>query len=710
MSAPEPARTAAPRAAGGRPANRPRNEVIETERLLVQGRFGDPVAALAELEQYLPGLQRHVDPEAWPLGLYARAFLMRLAGANKAEVVAAWTMLESAAAERQLPVWVAMACAMRARTRLESGEAGAAMGDLARIHLDALTDELTSIAGFRLLDAAAAAFARIRLFDRADDARSLLEATIGGHEPLDQATHWATWAAELAARALEPVARGAADPEPRLLDRAVQIAERVIALGVSPVPEPLRRIANGVRALSASYRGQPTEALKLLGSDAFGEPLGLQAPESQLLVVAALHAHTLVGSHATARSLDESVSRQFGSLPNIVLEVCRARERLWLEREARGDLSRPTTRLTDLLVRLSWQGMELAGETARQAMEHQLLVTESRTDALTGVGNRRALDEEMAAMLRFTQLPVAMVLVDLDDFKQVNDTFTHLVGDEVLRQVARTLSEQVGPGDRLVRYGGDEFVVLLPGAGDAEATKAARRMSRAIHTLPWDSVASGLRVRVTTGCAALYALTGRRPAADAERLFRRADEALLEAKRRSRVSLPAPGSVMPDAIGVMPEEATESAESAALAPPPRERAKPTSARARKRATPTEGGSTKTPRGKGAASSTTPAPASTAPTSSAPASGATPPATEVLDLREAPGTATTTPAAGRGGDLKARHALGAVPDDEPPEATTAEVRPGRRSGRRAAVIDLSSGQSTAAASSRSSSSRSATSRD
>lgn len=652
-SAPATPRKRTPRAPSGKGSPPRRDEVVETERLLVQGRFGDPAAALRELEQYLPGLQRRQDPGAWPLGLYARAYLMRLSGAGRAEVVAAWTMLESAAAERQLPVWVAMACAMRARTRLENGEPGSAMGDLARIHLDALTEDLGSIAGFRLLDATAAAFARIRLHDRAEHARGLLEATIDAHEALDQATHWAAWAAELAARAMEPVARGASGPEPRLLERAVQLAEKVIALGVSPVPEPLRRIADGVRGLSASYRGQATEALRLLGSDAFGEPAGLQAPESQLLVVAALHAHTLVGSHATARSLDDSVSRQFGSLPNIVLEVCRARERLWLEREARGDLDRPTARLSDLLVRLAWQGMEFAGETARQAMEHQALVTESRTDALTGVGNRRALDEEMAAMLRFTQLPVAMILFDLDDFKQVNDTFTHLVGDEVLRQVALTLGEKMGPGDRLVRYGGDEFVVLLPGQGDAEATKAAERMSRAIHTLPWDTVASGLRVRVTTGTAALYALTGRRPAADAERLFRRADEALLEAKRRSRVSLPAPESVMPEPVGAPDANATEVLDLRDL--------------------PAQGnGALLTP------------PTTHAPARPEPATPRGPRESRQARVR-------------RSSPHAARHAVGDLPDTEPVDAdATMEVRPSRRSGRRAAVIDLSSTSPTAGA--------------
>ncbi|HYJ75363.1 MAG TPA: GGDEF domain-containing protein, partial [Kineosporiaceae bacterium] len=171
-------------------------------------------------------------------------------------------------------------------------------------------------------------------------------------------------------------------------------------------------------------------------------------------------------------------------------------------------------------------------QTARQVLEHQALRVESRTDPLTGVGNRRALDEELRHMLRFTPMPLALVLVDIDRFKQVNDAFTHVVGDEVLRRVAECLSRELRGGDHLARYGGDEFIALLPRTGDQEARQVAQRMSDAIARLPWSELADGLTVGVSTGSAALWSLTGRRPDRDAENLFRRADEALLEAKRR----------------------------------------------------------------------------------------------------------------------------------------------------------------------------------
>jgi diguanylate cyclase (GGDEF)-like protein len=194
--------------------------------------------------------------------------------------------------------------------------------------------------------------------------------------------------------------------------------------------------------------------------------------------------------------------------------------------------------------------MDLVADTARQALEHQALRTESRTDALTGVGNRRALDEELRQLLRFGPLPLALILVDIDHFKGVNDVFTHVIGDEVLRGVATSLSLQLGTDDQILRYGGDEFVVLLPGTGEEEADAIAERMRAAVVAQPWNELADGLQVSITTGVAAVWSLSGRRPDADAENLFRRADERLLEGKRsrpevsrsHARPALPAAGS------------------------------------------------------------------------------------------------------------------------------------------------------------------------
>ncbi|MBI4942507.1 MAG: GGDEF domain-containing protein, partial [Actinobacteria bacterium] len=504
----------------------------DLDELLAEGRWGDTGEALRRLEEVLPGLEHAGDADSLLLGLYGRVRLQRLAGVPVADAVAGCDTLERAAVERRCPVYAATACALRANLRMEAGDVGAAMADLARVDLEQLGDAVDGVAGARLLDTLSTAFARLRLVDRLDDVRGRLDGLTDLLLPVVRSTHWAGWATELAGRAMEPLASGSGEPDHRLLERAVEVADRVTALQDTVVPPRLRRTVDGVRALAAAYRGRPSEALRLLGQDAFGDPTDLAPLERQVVRLAAMHAHALVGSIATARSLDDAGHDGSAALPHLVLEVCRARARLWLETHAGGDVVPVLHRLTDLLVRLGWQGMDLVTDTARQALEHQARRTESRTDPLTGVGNRRALDEDLRQTLRFTPLPMSLVLVDVDDFKGVNDRFTHVVGDEVLRRGAGSLSAQLRVGDRLLRYGGDEFVVLLPRTGDQEARQVAGRMADAVADMPWGDLAEGLDVRITTGCAALWSLTGRRPERDAEQLFRRADEALLEAKRQ----------------------------------------------------------------------------------------------------------------------------------------------------------------------------------
>ena len=503
----------------------------EVDALLTAGRFDHADAALDKLQDYLPELEHAGEPAALLHGLYGRGMLLRLTSAPAQDVVAACDVLERAAQERRAPVWSAAACAMRARAHVDTADIGAAMSDLSRVDLDQLAETLDGAAGFALLDVLAATYARLRLNDRLDEVRGLLEQGIDDRSEVERATHWAGWSTELAGRGMEPIASGAAEPDYHLLDQAVDVAARLEGLPADAVPARLHRTAHGVRALTAAYHGRPSEALRLLGKDAFADPRDLPPMERQVVTLAAMHAHALLGSVATARSLDEAATQHIGALPDLVLEVTRSRERLWLESHAGGDVIPVLYRLTGLLVRLGWQGMDLVADTARQALEHQALRTESRTDALTGVGNRRALDEELRHMLRFGPLPMALVLVDVDDFKSINDRFTHVIGDEVLRRVAAALSQQLRLGDKILRYGGDEFVILLPRTGDQEARHVADRMGKAISRLPWAELADGLKLAISTGCASMWSLSGRRPDGDAERLFRRADEALLEAKR-----------------------------------------------------------------------------------------------------------------------------------------------------------------------------------
>ena len=177
---------------------------------------------------------------------------------------------------------------------------------------------------------------------------------------------------------------------------------------------------------------------------------------------------------------------------------------------------------------------ESRATAARLQHEHTVLLQRTRQlesdalcDPLTGVANRRAFDvalPRLVADARQGHTLLTMVIVDVDCFKQVNDSHGHQVGDEVLRRVARVLREHARGIDRCARYGGDEFVLCLQ-ANAEDAAVAAARITDAIARSDWSTVAPGLSVTVSTGLAEL--LRHDSPGT----LFARADHGLLAAKR-----------------------------------------------------------------------------------------------------------------------------------------------------------------------------------
>lgn len=181
--------------------------------------------------------------------------------------------------------------------------------------------------------------------------------------------------------------------------------------------------------------------------------------------------------------------------------------------------------------------LELKNETIRKQSE--IFEQLSRTDALTGLPNRRSMDEGLARAYSEAlqaQAPLCFGLLDIDHFKRVNDGYSHDVGDEALRQVARVLREVMGReqagrwrGDeRVARWGGEEFALLFPQSDLAQARDQAERLRAAIEAIDCRSFAPGLKITASIGLAERSGL------ANHERLVSRADERLYEAKNSGR--------------------------------------------------------------------------------------------------------------------------------------------------------------------------------
>jgi diguanylate cyclase (GGDEF)-like protein len=183
------------------------------------------------------------------------------------------------------------------------------------------------------------------------------------------------------------------------------------------------------------------------------------------------------------------------------------------------------------LVALGWMVVRHSREIGSRLQHWEARALE---DALTGLPNRRLLDDRLAqALARLKREPglVALLFVDLDHFKQVNDTFGHETGDRVLAEVSTRMRGIIRSADTVARLGGDEFAVLMVGIRDAgEAALMAHRLIASLrHPIPADGRLVKLTVSIGIGLAPADATEGRE-------LLRAADRALYRAKAEGRGS------------------------------------------------------------------------------------------------------------------------------------------------------------------------------
>ena len=215
-----------------------------------------------------------------------------------------------------------------------------------------------------------------------------------------------------------------------------------------------------------------------------------------------------------------------------LLEDCESRNGTYVAGE-RVDVP---TLVTDGM-RLAFGRRSLARFTVQDALEEQALIDVHESalkDGLTRIYNRRVFDDRLKSEYAYAirhDRTLALLLIDIDHFKSVNDTFGHPAGDHVLQQVSSILSSTLRTEDMCARFGGEEFAIIVRDTSPADALVVAERLRAlvAANQISWAGQRLNVTVSVGMACSLVMA-----PTDDAAALLRRADEALYEAKRSGR--------------------------------------------------------------------------------------------------------------------------------------------------------------------------------
>lgn len=195
------------------------------------------------------------------------------------------------------------------------------------------------------------------------------------------------------------------------------------------------------------------------------------------------------------------------------------------------DVATVLARLIQANERMAEQLSDAEMRLKKQSTMIDLHITDSRTDALTGLANRRAFNDEMLNHLsQFEKhaTPVSVVMLDIDYFKKLNDSHGHLVGDDVLMSVGRTITQHVRSGDLATRYGGEEFAVILPRTTAEQARILGERVRNAISQAVCHISNKPIRITASAGLSQLL------PGDSIKTWLHRADEALYFSKDSGR--------------------------------------------------------------------------------------------------------------------------------------------------------------------------------
>ena len=321
-----------------------------------------------------------------------------------------------------------------------------------------------------------------------------------------------------AEHALGLMRRGAVPPEPRYYE-----VFHVSASGARPA------LTARLHDLLATATAPITNALDRL----YTEFIAGEMPADKLEEVS-------VGMSGAIADTEAAIGSALGSVATYADTLAQASQRLSGGLSPDG-LQQLTDVLHDRNSRMASEGEDLR---SRLSVANDRINTLSRDlaamrreamlDPLTGVSNRRAFERRLTAEIDEadgTGAPLVLVMVDIDHFKQFNDRFGHLVGDQVLRLVATTLAANIKGQDCVARIGGEEFAILLPRTEAADATKLADAIRSAIQAKTLVSRSTGQQLgRVT----ASFGIAPHRPGRPADELVAAADRCLYAAKANGR--------------------------------------------------------------------------------------------------------------------------------------------------------------------------------
>jgi diguanylate cyclase (GGDEF)-like protein len=166
-----------------------------------------------------------------------------------------------------------------------------------------------------------------------------------------------------------------------------------------------------------------------------------------------------------------------------------------------------------------------------ESQYHDIVFRMAITDGLTNLANRKQLDTVLAEELPRAQRHgrhLSLLMIDIDHFKNINDTYGHLTGDSVLRGLSTTLQKRLRPNDKLGRYGGEEFCVILPETSLSSAVRIAEELRTLVANQSFVAEGKEVRISISIGGAAIG------PTTTVEQLYKAADDMLYKAKHDGR--------------------------------------------------------------------------------------------------------------------------------------------------------------------------------